>query len=235
MLLFLVFYSSVRAQAPIASDSLTAYSNTILLYRNMIRENSRLYSGREYVPLSRRIQGHAFYASNDWAQGSLVYWGEQYEQVPLLYDILSDELVIRHYDSSFRIKLIADKITAFSIYNHHFIRLEPPRGAPLAAGFYDQLYKGGTLLLAKRRKTILETRGDGQVKQEFEQNDQYYIFKEGTYYPVSKRGAVLKVLKDKRKEVKRMMKQNKVLFWQNPEYAMIKMLEFYDLAKTAAE
>jgi hypothetical protein len=236
LLFYTAFYGGLLAQNKVEEhDSIAAYANTISLYRENIKENSILYSGREHASLNKRIQGHAFYGSKDWQLGDLIYWGQRYENVPLLYDIFTDEVVIRHYESPFRIKLIVAKVEQFSIYDHQFIRINPPAESAITPGFYDQLYLGGVTLLAKRKKTIKESHLEGRVMQEFEQKDRYFILKDGIYYPVGKRSSVLKVLKDQKKEVKRLMKQNNIQFWENPEYAMIKMAAFYDLAKTASE
>ena len=57
----------------------------------MFQSQSRLYNGGDYIVYMPKDEEHPYYRSDDWSYGSIVYWGELYENVPLLYDLSIDE------------------------------------------------------------------------------------------------------------------------------------------------
>jgi hypothetical protein len=94
-----------------------------------------LYYGREYTGADNRIEGHAFFLINEWQNGSLHYMGQLYQNVPMLYDIATEELVVKHYAEVFRIKLFNEKINYFILSGHLFVNLaagSPAAGSPAA-------------------------------------------------------------------------------------------------------
>ncbi|AHM61510.1 hypothetical protein D770_16280 [Flammeovirgaceae bacterium 311] len=243
----------VSAQEAAKSDSLTALHNTISFYREKARDNSFLYHGREYIGFDNRIEGHAFFLNNEWRNGNLYYKGQLYQQVPMLYDIAAEELVVQHYAGVFKIRLFKELISYFELSGHHFINIaavdpaagvpaagndaasgavvNDAKGSPMIPGFYDLLYQGDTQLLVKRRKNIKETFMDRMIHREFDQKNLYFIKKEGAYYPVKSRGSALRVLGDQKKEVRQFLSRNKIKFRNDPEHALMKMVEYYDQAQ----
>ena len=235
--LVLVLLFRIPAQSQEVSemeDLIPALSTAISFYRENIKDDSFIYEGREYVGFHFKIEGHAFFGSNEWQLGDLVYKGQFFRQVPMLYDITAEEVVVRHYGKFFRVKLYRQKIEHFSLLNHHFINIsgKDVRGAPMIPGFYDHLYKGSTNFFVKRSKVIKETYINNELHREFIRNDLFFIEKEGVYYPVKTKKSVLRVLEDQKKETRKFLKKNKIKFRRNTEYAIASMVEFYDQAYT---
>lgn len=211
-------------------DSLSAFSHAITIYRETIKEDSFLDEGREYVGINRRIEGHAFFETNYWHNGIIHYKGILYRNVPLMYDIALEEVVARHYRGFFKVKLFNKEIDHFTISGHQFVRAEgnDSKGSPMGGGFYDLLYDGNTQVLVKRTKLVKDIIEQAERKIFYDQENEFYIKKDGKYFPVKRKRSVLRVLKDRKKEVRRFLKANKIEFWKNPESAIVKMTEFYD-------
>lgn len=229
----LLFGSGALAQeASRQQDSLSSISRTITLYREAIKDDSFLDEGREYVGINRRIGGHAFFETNDWHPGDIVYKGRLYKNVPLMYDIALEEIVARHYRGFFKVKLFTDKIERFSIAGHDFVRIDEAdrEATSMEGGFYDLLYNGDSQVLVKRKKIVKDYIEQTERKVLYSQENFFYIHKDGKYYPVKKKRSVLRVLKDRKKEVRRFLKKNQIQFWKDPESAIVKMTEFYDQA-----
>ena len=229
--LVLLFPLSAKAQEiSVLEDSIPAISKAISLYMELIREDSFIYEGREYVGFNLKIKGHAFLGSNEWQQGNVMYKGRFFHNLPMLYDIATEEVVVRHYGEFFRVRLDREEVGYFSILSHRFFYLtgEDIRGVPIIAGFYDHLYSGNISLFVKRKKTIKESFDNREIHREFIQNDLFFIEKEGAFYPVKTKGSVLKVLKDQKREIRRHLKTRKIKFRKNPENAILKIVKFYD-------
>ena len=92
LLLFLT--SLTRAQAVVVSD--TAFIRASVdsaknAYAYVIRSQSHLYNGSQYIDYQPLEDEHPYYLANDWTSGTIIYDGEKYENVSLLYDISADK------------------------------------------------------------------------------------------------------------------------------------------------
>lgn len=224
--------SGIAQQTSLPDDSPSAFSQTISLYQETIKDDSFLDEGREYIGYTNKIGGHAFFEVSNWETGKIFYKGQLYKNVPLLYDLADEEVVVRQYSNPFKIKLFKEEVSYFSLRDHHFVRIKASdaKGKPMVVGFYDRIYGGETQVLVKRKKN-LEEKVDGTVLiRRFVQENQVYIQKEGGYYPVKRKGSVLRVLKDQKKEIRRYLKKNQIFFRKDPESTIVKMVEFYDQA-----
>jgi hypothetical protein len=159
----------------------------------------------------------------------VIYDGEKYENVPLLYDISADKLVVEHFAGAF-IELITANVYQFEIQGHtfrQFSKADDTRGI-ISEGFYEVLYDGKTKVLAKRTKTLEEWIASMQLKRAFTEKSQYYISRNGAFYLVSSKRSVLQIFGDKRQEMKKFIRDSKVDFLHDREYSFARTAEFYD-------
>src|SRR5687768_1130670 len=109
----------------------------VKFYYDAMGEQSPLYNGREYVEYSGTIQvGHPFYNTTEFSKGSITYEGMVFNDAMILYDIVKDKVIIRHFNQIFRIDLPVEKIQDFRVLDHHFIRLYPDSTGIIEEGFY---------------------------------------------------------------------------------------------------
>lgn len=184
----------------------------------------RLYNGPEYIGHDRRLTGHAFFPNDTMQEGQVAYEGREFT-VPLLYDIVKDEVMVVH-PSGYRMALHSDRVTTFTTMDHTFIRLDTVKQA-MPTGFYDLLYRGTTQLLARRIKVILvnpTTLSYGS----YDPRTTYYIRKNGHYFPVKTKRAALAVLADRRKQLQAFLRQRKIRFKRMPEIAILALVQQYD-------
>jgi hypothetical protein len=204
--------------------------NANFFYDKAMENNLALLNGREYVSSDFRIQGFPSFESEDLEEGSVIYYGQQFNNISCLYDIYTDEFVTEHFFSGFRIVLNSERVSQFNLLGHTFKRIENdslkkelPR-----TGFYDFLYENKTVVAAKRKKTIFEEIRDRSVYREYQSSSQYFIKKGEVYYPVKSKKSVLEVFDDHKKEVNKALRKNKIKYRQNREQAIILMASEYD-------
>ncbi|HEY8896938.1 MAG TPA: hypothetical protein VIM79_19080, partial [Niastella sp.] len=185
--------------------------------------------GIEYLGYSFKIKGHAYFQQNALQTGTVVYDELQFTNVPMLYDLLKDQVIIQHFNHFTKIGLVSEKVKEFTLFNHHFIRLQADSlsGSPLLTGFYDEMYTGRIMVLVKREKYIEETIKD-ELEREFLPRDYYFIRKEGTYYAVKNYKSLLTIFKDRSREVKQYLRRNKIKYRRGPENAIVKAAVYYD-------
>ncbi len=204
--------------------------NSVEQYNRTFKEESHLYNGTEYTELSKKIKGTPYFEAIDWTNGSVFYEGTLYNNVPMLYDIVNDVLVLKDFNGVVKIKLVSEQIQYFSLSNHYFVRIES-KGAndsTLTAGFYDFPVDGKVKVFIKKYKTIFEVTNANTVEKEYIDRSNIFILKDKKYYSVSSKSSILKLLKDRKKEVSKYLRDNKIRFGSNKENAIIKMVEHYN-------
>ena len=218
------------AQTALINDTANRPAGTATAYYyKFINNQSRLYNGNEHVGYSQRITGFAYFGENNWQQGSVVYDGLLFKDVPMLYDLYKDLVIVRHFNEYIKLSLINEKVKEFTIGSHHFIRMvqDSITNPLLKTGYYDVLHSGGIELLAHRTKFIEETVTD-HLEQEFVEKNFYYIKKNGTFKAVKSYKGLLDILKEKSKSVKRYLKKNNIRYRKDKEAAIVTAVTYYD-------
>ena len=232
-LLFCFASPAAKAQrAAVPTDSSAANAplqKAISLYHHAIGNQAGIYSGTEYVDYRYQTEGHPYFKSQHWGEGTVVYDGMQYSKMLMLYDIVNEAVVVAQLDHaeslSNKIKVDLDRVEHFSLQGHHFVRLEQDSAAmTMPAGFYDLLYAGNTRVVAKRQKSTKKEVGLLVYKQE----DKHYIFRNRQYHQVKSKASVLKVLREHRKELARAIRENNISFKDNREQAIVWVAAHYD-------
>jgi hypothetical protein len=206
-------------------DNALQYSQKI--YREAIRHSQHLYNGREYFVYDSPAKDHPFFESETWQESTLTYDRQQYQDIPLLFDIYKEEVIIEQTGVSGPIKLQNEKLASFSVLNHQFIKVDQPNSG-LKTGFYDLIYDGKTQFLVKRIKDRQETVAVQGVTVHFYPKTKYFLLKGGKYHAVSSKRSILQLLKEHKNALKRYLKENKINFRSNPESAIAKTSAYYD-------
>jgi len=232
LLLLIACRNNIFGQSEV-QDSIkcnNAFSNTIALYTETIGVQAGIYNGCDYQ-YERINSGHVFFETNDLVKGSIVYDHIEYRDVPMLYDIVRDELVIQGNYQPYFILLASYKVSQFSLSGHTFTRISADSltGTAIQTGFYQCLYNGKTKAWVKNRKGIEESIDNGNIlKKTAVEKNKWFISKQGTYYEVQGKSSVLKVLADKKKEIQQYTKQNKIKFKNNMDVALARIVAYYD-------
>src|ERR1700712_2765776 len=71
-------------------------AQTTATYNKAIGQQSRLFSGSEYLPYERSLKGNALYPldAKSWESGSVTYDGITYNNIPMMYDIYRAMVVV---------------------------------------------------------------------------------------------------------------------------------------------
>ncbi len=227
--LFICFSALSQANRDTAFVAV-AKSNAHKLHETSMGAQSRLYNGARYVDPEFNDEEHPFFLSEDWLTGSVSYDGEKFDDVPLMYDLLNQVLVAEHKPSGHAIRLVDEKLTRFSIEGHNFERIETgsvQHSLP-ATGPYDVLHEGPSRLLARRVKVRRETIESSEIVISYDLRQRYFILRNGVYFPVTKKSSLLKVLSDKKQDLRHFLKQQGIRYSSDRERALIAAVKFYD-------
>ena len=208
----------------------SSIENTRALFEKSIGVQSNLYNGVHAKRYNYDIAELLPFYFPDWENGSVQYDHELYSNVPLLYDLVLDKVIVSQILTAAEIELITIKTDWFTLRDHTFIHLrQDPLVKYIDDGFYELLYDGNIRLYAKKKKIIKEHIEGLKIEHEISAVDRYFIYKEGHYTPVKKLSSVLAVLSDKDKELKSYSKQSKLNFKKRTEASLKQIVRFYDL------
>lgn len=233
--LFLICFIDKALCQSLPPDSLfrqQARQRAIALYEQAISPQSPLYNGNEYIQHDFRIKVHPFFESDSLRKGTISYYGIRYDDVPMAYDIVRDELYVNHLDGGYRLRLNSEHIDQFQLGQHQFVRLEADSLTGVKSGFYDVLYQGKSMVFARRIKTVLEDISTGVYKAEYLSRNDFLVRKDKTYYTVNSLGAALSVFEDQKKLLRKYLRYERINYKKETERAIVGLAKYYDSLTT---
>ena len=222
-----MIHAQVRVPKSLTGD--IAISNTIAFYAQKEGAQSAIYNGCEYQ-FDRINVGHAFFNTARFTSGNIICEDILYPDIPMLYDIVRDVLVIQGLNQIQITSLASNRVSQFTCFGYTFIRKSGNSsiGSVPEPGFYQRLYDGRIKAWAKNKKTIDEVTDFGyQLKRVAIENSRYYIEKGGTYFEVDGKQSVLNVLRDKKKEISHFITKKKIKFKKDFNNALVQTVAHY--------
>lgn len=222
----LLFFSSVIFAQDFLPDSVVykrALHQTISYNNSLATKSSGLYTGSLYVRDYYRVKGHPFFETDSLEKGDVLYNGVLYKNIDLLYDLSHDNLITKYAEDA-NLVLVREKVAYFKLKDHLFVA----GNEALERGFYDLLYTGKTEILAKRKKELVPWSKTMEFDAAFSQTNNYFIYKDSSYYKINSKQELLDALKDKKAELKEFISKNKPDFRKNFETALLRIAMYYD-------
>lgn len=170
-------------------------------------EHTGLANGINYTKQYKTKKGeHVFLDTPDFINGTLVYDGQPYFNIPIKYNVLDDE-VLAHIKGRFtenEFQLIKEKIAQFTIKNRTFINIDTQTSEnEKANGFYEVLMENPLfLLLEKHTKKQQEVKENNRYLSEFAYKRQHTIVYKGIYHPLKSEKDLIKLFPDLKKDIK---------------------------------
>lgn len=206
-----------------------AKQNAVLQYRLSEGVQSRIYNGKLYRDYTILTEGHPYFESDQFENGTVRYDGMEFSNVPLLYNIVTDEVITPHYNKVQWLSLRNDKISSFSFGGHHFIRMIQDSTSPdIATGMYEQLYAGKSAVLKKKIKYVTEAISNNQLRTSVKTVERRYLWQDEKWQRVTSLRSVLKVLSGHNAAIRQHLRSAKINYRRQPDQALARMAAFYD-------
>lgn len=232
----LMLFSGTVAFSQVQRDTAffaTAKQNALAEYEKALGTQKRLYNGSKYQPPEHELEEHPYFILPDWLNGSVYYDGEYFTDVPLMYDLYNQMLITEHGASGHAMRLVEEKVKHFTIDGHYFERIvkDSVKNSLPETGFYEVLYNGPTQVLARREEWLREQIVNTQIETLYNEKNRYFILHNGVFFPVNRKASAMKLLADRKSELKRFLRKNHLSFSVNKELALKSMAEHYDQVK----
>ena len=177
--------------------------------QDTLKDNSLLYSGTEYVKQFNSVNGNPFFPANQNV-GSVLYYGNWYKDIELLYDCQDDAVIVRDLQGSLKLQLIKEKLDEFVIDGHHFIKLKlvNSRGE-----YYEQIVKGKRMLLVQWRKVPVT---DNSKTDEYVLRKTVFILQDGKVITLDRASDLYSLDKTHQRDLKRFYHESGYSFKKDP-------------------
>jgi hypothetical protein len=228
LLLTLFPLNETNAQSISEGSRSEALMNVQNYFQNTIGEDAHIFTGREYLGYAAFIKGHPFFLTDQMQQCEIFYDGTLYEDIPLLFDIVSQKIVMNRYNQNDTISLLNAKIKYFVLQGHRFENLTFSEGNEeiIRQGIYDILLAGKVNLLVKRIKNIKDgLKATDPVS--FVEEDEFFVQKGKELIQVYSKNSVLEALNDKSNLVKIFTRKNHFRFKKNIEKELLQTVAYY--------
>lgn len=189
-------------------------------------------NGRHHLPMML-FGTHPYLTDDKWNPGSIHYKSNTYviENNLLKYDIFNDRLIYLHLTDSgaFPVELPYVFIPGFSLGNRKFRYLDDFSSSwfnSFEPGYHEILYEGTSVFYKRWQKE--PAINSSSLKNQYEESTTLIVKKDGNYHKVNNFLKVSSLLKDKRKEVSRFIKNNPSVQSLSTEKKIMAVLEYYD-------
>ncbi|HEX7848038.1 MAG TPA: hypothetical protein VF476_19705 [Chitinophagaceae bacterium] len=223
---FFVLFFSILLSLTLSAQR-NGQDSLVKVYLAAQKDNLSLYNGRQFTPYSSLIKGNPYYNPSGPITGSVLYDGMWYHNIPLLYDIHKDELIVTH-PGGLQIRLISERVSEFVIAGEKFVYLNPDVKNPLTKGFYVYLSEG-RVSLYKKSSVRLEERTDGlQVERDFILSTQFFILKGAAYSRIKKQDDLMSLLSDKSRDLAQYKNKEGLRFKKDPGTFITNITRYYN-------
>ena len=235
LLLFILPCCNIQAQDFMADSSFyqKALSSTRAQYLKNIGANAGIYQGTAYDHYWNKVMGNPFFLKEGLVPGKILYDGTLYENIPVAYDMLKEVLVTKSFSRNTDISLVGERVAYFSIDSHDFVRLvkdSTPSSLP-NTGFYERLYLGDISVFEKREKKIKQSlKAEDNITRFIEYN-YYYVQKDGKFYPVESESDLLRIFKDQRAEIRKLLNSREMNYKKDPPKVIVQAVVYYSNLK----
>lgn len=209
-------------------DSLTgsvSLGNAIRYYHDSAGAQSLLYNGVIHKGYTADIQGTVYFMSQDWQNGWIYFDDILFDDVPVLYDQVTDQVITLTPDK-IAVSVVGERVGRFFLSGHTFVRMHSEDNS--MEGFYDLLRDGKTAVLVKRKKIIHESTSQDGILRRFLSENRYYLRKGDHYFAIRRMKNVLGALSDKKNEIRQLFKDRKLDMKTDPEGALLEIAVHYD-------
>lgn len=201
-----------EAQAIAASDSSLLASAMRAAHQRYqaAAPESRLLNGVAYATtVPAYVRGRPFYQTSDPRPGTVDYDGQRFAGVELLYEQVQDQLLLYGPAQAMPLQLIRQKVRAFELAGHHFVRLPADSAGVLAEGFYEVAADGPARLLVKRAKKLEAATGGYDLKGGYEEVTRFFVQRRTHFYEINTRKQALAALGDKKTKLQAYARDNR--------------------------
>lgn len=198
------------------SDSLfynMAIANADNCYNSQAGAGAAFYNGLQYSSYIPKTNGHPFFIADSLMNSSIMYQDVLYKNIKIKYDLEQSRLALYDFNNTFLFCPGEEKISYFSIEGHFFENIHLPqfnKTGP-AHGFFEKIFSGSNVqVYLKWEKQLFQPVKAEDTLAFYKEYQTWYISKQGLLHEVNGKRGLLKILEDKKQQLKAFIANNKL-------------------------
>lgn len=214
----LLFYFLISPKILIAQENIKISSEFEQTYHLQIPLIQELAMGGLFSDPPLNIRGHSRYLNSIFETGDVTINGINFKNVPLSYDVYSDELLTFHPIYLKKISLQPGKITSFVLANGDYFIFKPEVKSNLffKNGFFQVIWDEEIQILAKHIKVIKKESDNINFPLKFVLETRYFLDINGHFQSIKNGNHLLKLIGLNRKELRIQFRENYIDYRSDP-------------------
>jgi len=186
-----------------------------------LSHNSLLYNGREYAKQYTVDMGNPFYPVQE-NRGDILYQGNWYRDLMFYYDCEDHVVVIAHPLYGVRIQLVPEKLDAFKLNGHSFLKVDiPGQGQSI----HELKYSGKRQLLVRWQKQLVKNMQEQSV---YVLSKRLFVVEGSTMTGITQLSDIYGLFPSEKKFLRQVYRDQRLSFRKDPvnaAYVLIKAAE----------
>ncbi len=172
---------------------------------------------------------HPFFENKIWQEGKIIHEGQEYPVDAVKYDIFKDRII--HYtqfiDVAYSTALNPVFIKEFYIGDHHFKYYDDSisKISFLNKGYYEIVCDGIATCLVRHMK---EEEISTSYRIEYKEYTKLILYYNGTYRRFFNQFTLLRLLKERRPELRAFIRENNIIFNHNKIESAKRIITYYN-------
>lgn len=192
-----------------------------------------LYTGKEEWKSPFLIRGHPYLDTDEYREGELMFAGRIYPGVRVRLNTYTDELsILSPLHNGIIVPSDRIEYARFPeytiIYNRQFPSDEVKAGSALPPGYYARITTKNHAVYRREIRDLVTKSENLQSEWVFNIRSRLYIYKDGIYHSVGSKGSVLKLFRDRRRELNRYASQERLNFRDDRVNSIVALVGYYE-------
>ncbi|WP_417558984.1 hypothetical protein [Mesoflavibacter zeaxanthinifaciens] len=189
------------------------------------QKNLEINVGVKYIEKYRTLKDEHQFLNQQFSLGTVNYKKEVYYNVPIIYDLYTDQLIVRinsQYES-YSLVLNKKSTSSFTIANNKFINYKD-------LGFYQGLHVANNQSLFKKNKKTLKSKIVGKSRySKFTYTSSFFLAKNDKLHAVNKKKDWIKLYPELESKINTFYKSKASLLKSSSETFMISLFKTLNL------
>jgi hypothetical protein len=206
---------------------------TLLLQTDtLLGADDELINGKIYIQKYMLAEGHPFFFTPQWQNGSVKVNGTEYNKLLMKYNIYTDELLLRAETVNGGTSVISlnnEFIESFHLGGKHFINAMHFEVKGIQTDFVEFLYKGSFVFFVSYTKLY---NNDYNIKTPYgsygKTKTSYFLMQKNELREISSKKALLKYFENQKKQIKKYMKKHKIKYAKASDVQLHELMEYID-------
>ena len=198
-------------------------------YFSAAQEYALIYNGKEYSRYEKQTTNHPYLVNAEFEEGTISSGKTLYPRLLMKLDLFRDELVLQSPKKLYPFVAEKDRIDYILLNGYHIINPSVRGWQDLIGDEYVVLLSDSIYPVIKKYIVTYEEKVNGlSIEASFRIKERFYVGKENRCHPVKNKRALLNLFPDKKKELSRYAREQKLNFKKWPEQAFVTIVKQYE-------